>query len=105
MCLFSALSIQDLYSSSCPQSLSCSQHSELLLFLQHHLFLLLLKTLSKRSAPFALYSTCVVFLLLNQFPSELETEAEHYLSNSLVVRPMPVSLGLLYLISGTLAYW
>src|SRR6266699_2430609 len=59
------------------KSLSCSQHSELLILLQHHLFPLLLKTLSKRSAfPLALHGTRVVSLLLKQFSSELETEAE-----------------------------
>jgi hypothetical protein len=63
--------------SSCPQSLTCSQHSELLILLQHHLFPLLLKTLSERSAfPLALRGTRVVFLLLKQFSSKLETEAE-----------------------------
>jgi Guanine nucleotide exchange factor in Golgi transport N-terminal len=76
VCLFSPLPIRDLYASSCPQSLSCSQHPELLILLQHHLFPLLLKTLSERSAfPLALRGTRVVFLLLKQF-SRLETEAE-----------------------------
>ena len=59
------------------KSLLCSQHSELLILLQRHLFILLLKTLSKRSAfPLALHGTRVVSLLLKQFSSELETEAE-----------------------------
>jgi hypothetical protein len=59
------------------KSLSCSQHSELLLLLRHHLFPLLFKTLSERSAfPLALRATRVVFLLLKQFSSKLETEAE-----------------------------
>ena len=59
------------------KSLLCSQHSELLILLQHHLFPLLLKTLSERSAfPLALRGTRVVFLLLKQFSSKLETEAE-----------------------------
>jgi hypothetical protein len=59
------------------KSLSCSQHSELLHSWQHHFFPLLLKTLSERSAfPLALRGTCVNFLLLKQFSSELETEAE-----------------------------
>ncbi|KAF8488471.1 hypothetical protein F5888DRAFT_1752365, partial [Russula emetica] len=61
------------------KSLSCSQHSELVLLLQHYLFPLLLKTLFERSAfPLALRGTCVVFLrlLLKQFSSELEAEAE-----------------------------
>jgi Guanine nucleotide exchange factor in Golgi transport N-terminal len=59
------------------KSLSWSQHSEPLLLLQNHLFTLLLKTLSERSAlPFALHGTRVVFLLLKQFSSEPETEAE-----------------------------
>jgi hypothetical protein len=59
------------------KSLSCSQHSELLLLLQHYLFPLLLKTLSEHSAfPLALCGTRVVLLLLKQFPSEFETEAE-----------------------------
>jgi hypothetical protein len=56
---------------------SYSQHSELSLLLQHHLFPLLLKTLSGRSAfPLSLCNTCVVILLLEQFSSELETEPE-----------------------------
>lgn len=59
------------------KSLSSSRHSELLLLLQHHLFPLLLKTLSERSAfPLSLRGTCVVFLLLKQFSSKLETEAK-----------------------------
>ena len=50
------------------ESLPCSQHSELLLLLQHHLFPLLLKTLSERSVvPLSLRGTRVVFLLLKQF--------------------------------------
>ncbi|KAF8489187.1 hypothetical protein F5888DRAFT_1681338, partial [Russula emetica] len=56
------------------KSLSCSQHSELVLLLQHYLFPLLLKTLFERSAfPLALRGTR---LLLKQFSSELEAEAE-----------------------------
>ncbi|KAF8490333.1 hypothetical protein F5888DRAFT_1741657, partial [Russula emetica] len=56
------------------KSLSCSQHSELVLLLQHYLFPLLLKTLFERSAfPLALRGT---HLLLKQFSSELEAEAE-----------------------------
>ena len=60
------------------KSLSSSRHSELLLLLQHHLFPLLLKTLSERSAfPLLLRwhvlsfscSTCT-------FSSKLETEAK-----------------------------
>ena len=59
------------------KSLSGSQHSELLLLLQPHLFPLLFKTFSERSAfPLALRGTRVVFLFLKQFSSELETEAE-----------------------------
>jgi hypothetical protein len=59
------------------KSPSCSQHSGLLLLLQHHLFALLLKTLSERSAfPLALRGTRVVLLLLKQFSSELEADAE-----------------------------
>ncbi|KAF8495978.1 hypothetical protein F5888DRAFT_1708057 [Russula emetica] len=59
------------------KSLSCSQHSEFILLLQHHLFPLLLKTLSERSAfPLALRGTRVIFLLLKQSSSELEKEAE-----------------------------
>ncbi|KAF8494081.1 guanine nucleotide exchange factor in Golgi transport N-terminal-domain-containing protein [Russula emetica] len=55
------------------------KHSELVLLLQHYLFPLLLKTLFERSAfPLALRGTRVVFLrlLLKQFSSELEAEAE-----------------------------
>jgi hypothetical protein len=59
------------------KSLSCSQHSELLLLLHHHLFPLLPKTLSGHSAfPLAIRGTRTVLLLLKQFPFELETEAE-----------------------------
>jgi hypothetical protein len=59
------------------KSLSCSQHSELLTLLQHHLSPLLLKMLSERSAfPLALRGTRIVFLLLKQFSPEVETEAE-----------------------------
>jgi hypothetical protein len=62
------------------KSLSCSQHSELLLLLQRHLFPLLLKTLPERSAfPLALCGTHVAFLLLEQF-SELEAEAKDILT-------------------------
>ena len=62
-------------------SLSCSQHPELLLLLQHHLSPLLLKTLSERSSfPLTLRGTRVVFLLLKQFSSELATEAEVFLT-------------------------
>jgi hypothetical protein len=58
------------------KSLSCSQHSELILLLQHQFFPLLLKALSEHPAfPPALRGTRVIFLLLKQF-SELETEAE-----------------------------
>jgi hypothetical protein len=53
-----------------------SQHSEILILLQRHSFPLLLKTLSERFAfPLALRGTRVVFLLLKQFSSKLETEA------------------------------
>ena len=59
------------------KSLLCSQHSELLILLQRHLFILLLKTLSKRSAfLLSLRGTRVVSLLLKQFSSKLETEVE-----------------------------
>jgi hypothetical protein len=74
VCLSSPSPIRDMYANSCPQ---ITQHSELLILLQHHLFPLLLKTLSERSAfPLALRGTRVVFLLLKQFSSKLETEAE-----------------------------
>jgi len=59
------------------KSLPCSQYSELLLPLQHHLSPLLLKALSERSAfPLSLPGTRVVFLWLKQFSSVFETEAE-----------------------------
>jgi hypothetical protein len=79
------------------KSLSCSQHSELLLLLQHYLFPLLLKTLSEHSAfPLALRGTRVVLLLLKQFSFELKTEAEVIpnSSKSLLARLTPASLGL-----------
>ena len=50
VCLSSFLPIRDLYAGSYLQSPSCSEHSELLLLLQHHLFALLLKALSDRFA-------------------------------------------------------
>jgi hypothetical protein len=61
--------------------LTCDpQHSELLLLLQHHLSPLLLKTLSERPLfPLTLRSTRVVFLLLKQFPAELDTESEVFM--------------------------
>jgi hypothetical protein len=59
------------------KSLSFSQHSELLLLLRHHLFPLLLITLSDHPALlFALRCARIVFLLLKQFSSEHEKEAE-----------------------------
>jgi hypothetical protein len=58
------------------ESLSCSQHSELLILSQHHISPLLLKTLPSSAFPLALRDTCIVFLLLKQFSSKLETEAE-----------------------------
>jgi hypothetical protein len=71
VCLPSPLPILDPYPSSCSKSLSCSQHSQLLPSLQRHLFPLLLKTLSERSAfPLALRDTRTIFLLLKQFSSE-----------------------------------
>ncbi|KAF8496000.1 hypothetical protein F5888DRAFT_1708473 [Russula emetica] len=69
------------------KSLSCSQHSELLLLLQHHLFPLLLKTFFERSAfPLALRGARAVFLLLKQFSSELETEAEVTVTLTLLIK-------------------
>jgi hypothetical protein len=63
------------------KSLSCLQHSKIILLLQHHPFPLFLKTLSSRSAfPLSLRGTRVAFLLLKQFPSELETEAKAILT-------------------------
>ncbi|KAI0266284.1 hypothetical protein BGY98DRAFT_1191486 [Russula aff. rugulosa BPL654] len=54
-----------------------------LLLLQHHLFALLLKALSERSTfPLAPRGTRVVLLLLKQFSSELEAEAEVILTYS-----------------------
>ena len=106
--------------------LSCLQHSELLLLLQHHLFPLLLRTLSERSPfPLSLRGTRVVFLLLKQFSSELETEAEVFLTllvklisgeteageprpgwmRVLAIEIMRGCAFPLYLISGVLTYW
>ena len=68
-------------------SISCSQHPELLLLLQHHLSLLLLKTISERSAfPPTFRGTRVVFLLLKQFSAKLATEAENFLT--LLIKPV-----------------
>ena len=51
--------------------------SRAIAIIAHHIFPLLLKTLSDRSAfPFALRGTRVVFLLPKQLSFELETEAE-----------------------------
>lgn len=59
---------------------SCLQHPELLLLLQHHLCPLLLKALSERPLfPLTLRSTRVVFLLLKQFSTQLDTESEVFL--------------------------
>ncbi|KAH8829338.1 hypothetical protein DL96DRAFT_1668827 [Flagelloscypha sp. PMI_526] len=61
------------------------EHNELLLLLRHHLCPLLLKsispTASSSSTPFALTVRCtrVIFLLLKQFLSQLETEGEVFL--------------------------
>jgi hypothetical protein len=56
------------------------QHSELLLFLWHHLSPLVLKTMSECSSfPLMLCSTHVVSLLLKQSFSELSTESEVFL--------------------------
>ena len=119
-------SIRGLCASVVLTRLSRIQHSELLLLLQHHLFPLLLRTLSERSAfPLSLRGTRVVFLLLKQFSSELETEAEVFLTlliklisgeteggeprpgwmRVLAIEIMRGCGSPLYLISGTLAYW
>jgi hypothetical protein len=109
------------------KSISCSQHSELLLYFQGHLFPLLLKPLSKRSTfPLALRGTRVVFLLFKQFSCKLETEAEAILTLLIKLigggtdagepRPAWADEGPrdgghaqvrppLYLVSGSLAYW
>jgi hypothetical protein len=72
------------------KSLSCSQHSELILLLQHQYFPLLLKTLSAHSAfLLALHGTRVVFLLLSQFSSSSRLRSKsssHHSSNSLLAR-------------------
>ena len=60
VCLSSPLLNRDLYAVSCPDS--CSQHFELVLLLQRHLFPMPLKTLSEHSA--SLRSTCAFSLLL-----------------------------------------
>jgi hypothetical protein len=69
-----------------------------LILLQHHLFSLLFKTLSERSTfLLALCGTRVVFPLLKQFSSELETEAEvipTLLITIILARLTPASLGL-----------
>lgn len=57
-----------------------SQHSELLMLLKHHLCPLILKSLSdKHIFPLTLRCTRVVFLILKQFSSDLQTEAEVFL--------------------------
>ncbi|KAI0262386.1 hypothetical protein BGY98DRAFT_1104163 [Russula aff. rugulosa BPL654] len=83
VCLSSFLLIRDLYASSCLQiTLMFTAFRALLLF-QHHLFALLLKALSECSAfPLAFRGTRVVLLLLKQFSSELEAEAEVILTYS-----------------------
>jgi hypothetical protein len=65
------------------KSLSSLQHSELLLFLQRHLFPLLPKTPSERSAfPLALRGTSVVFLCLSNSPPNLRRRLSHHLPHS-----------------------
>jgi hypothetical protein len=63
----------------------CSQHSELSPLLQHHLFTLLLKHSERSACPLSLRGTRIIFLLLKQFSSELETEAE-------VILTLPIKL-------------
>ena len=58
------------------KSLSCSQHSELLVSLQHHLFPCSSKRSPSSTFPLARCVTCVVFLLLRQLSSKFETEAK-----------------------------
>jgi hypothetical protein len=51
VCLPSSLLIQDLCTSNCPRTLSCSQYSEHLNLSQHHLYPLFLKTLFELRFP------------------------------------------------------
>jgi hypothetical protein len=105
VCLSSPLPIQDLYasSSSYPQiTVMFTAFRALTLITTpplHHLFSLLLKVLSERSAfLLPLCGTRVAFSLLKQFSSELETEAEVILTllikHILMAKLTPVSLGL-----------
>ena len=69
--------------------LSCSLYSELLIIFQHHPF-----HPASQNAPRALYGTRVTFLLLKQFSSDLDTEAEAFLTllTRRVARLTPVSV-------------
>jgi hypothetical protein len=57
------------------KSLSCSQHSDLLPLLLHHLFPLLKAPSERPASPLPILDISAVFLLLKQFPCELETDA------------------------------
>ncbi|KAI0263894.1 hypothetical protein BGY98DRAFT_1103745 [Russula aff. rugulosa BPL654] len=87
VCLSSFLPIRDLYASSCLQITLTFTGFRALLLLQHHLFALLLKALSERSAfPLAFRGTRVVLLLLKQFSLELEAEAEVILTHQTAIK-------------------
>ena len=88
--------IQNLYARSCPQSLSSSQHSELLLLLQ-----LTTPSPAPQNAlqPLRLPSAAPVSpssRSRNSLPSSRQrpNSSSHHSSNSLVARLAPVSLGL-----------
>ncbi|KAI0262128.1 hypothetical protein BGY98DRAFT_1192641 [Russula aff. rugulosa BPL654] len=87
MCLSSFLPIRDLYASSCLQITLMFTAFRALLLLQHYLFAMLLNALSERSAfPLAFRGTRVVLLLLKQFSSELEAEAEVILTHQIAIK-------------------
>ena len=69
--------------------LSCSQYSEHLIIFRHHPF-----HPASQNAPRALYGIRVTFLLLKQFSSDLDTEAEAFLTllTRRVARLTPVSV-------------
>jgi hypothetical protein len=86
VCLFSPLPIRDLYANSCPQITFMFTAFRALALSQHHLFPCSSK-LSERSAfPLALRGTRIVFLLLKQFSSELDSETEAEVILTLLIK-------------------
>ena len=76
------------------KSLSCPQHSELLIILQHRFFPAPQNTLRALHFPACLSAESVLSSSSNSPPSSRRRpkSSSHYLSNSLVARLMPVNL-------------